>query len=180
MSDELRDLYQSIILAHARAPRNFGRPHGESRHGAGDNPMCGDRVSVYLQFDQSSHIAQATFEAKGCALCIASASLMTEEVRGRSPDEARRLGDRFVALCSREGAADQGDDADAAALERLAVFSGVRAFPSRLQCATLAWEAMHNALPGQSDERSPTTRDLRHRQTTHGRQHPPSIRKSGK
>lgn len=158
MADELRDLYQSIILDHARAPRNFGRPDGESRQGHGDNPMCGDRVSVFLQFDPCGRVAVAAFEAKGCALCIASASLMTEEVRGRSAQEARRLGDSFVAMCSPGGEAGDGEGADAAALQRLAAFSGVRAFPSRLRCATLAWEALENALAVHSEDRPPAVR----------------------
>ncbi|HBL25435.1 MAG TPA: SUF system NifU family Fe-S cluster assembly protein [Acidobacteria bacterium] len=138
MSDELRDLYQEIILDHNRRPRNFGALPGANRHAEGHNPLCGDRIQVHLHVD-GGRVQGISFEGAGCAISTASASLMTEALRGKTVDEAHALFHGFHELVTRGG----GDPAD---LGKLAVFTGVREFPIRVKCATLAWHTLEAAL----------------------------------
>lgn len=149
MREDLRELYQSVILDHARSPRNFRHPERATCQAHGHNPMCGDQLSVYLSLDTEGVIEDAAFEGNGCAISLASASLMTELLRGRSAGDALRLQVAFQALCApnqpREATAVEQDGQ---ALERLRVLSGVRAFPARVKCATLAWHTMAAALRG--------------------------------
>jgi nitrogen fixation NifU-like protein len=144
MDDSLRELYQEVILDHSRHPRHFG-PLAEATHmGEGHNPLCGDRVKVYLQVDSDDRIENVRFEGKGCAISQASASLMTEMLTGRTTAEAESLMDGFLHLVKGENAsAMQEDDR-----ERLEVMAGVSAFPMRVKCATLAWHTMRSALEG--------------------------------
>lgn len=142
MSD-LADLYQDVILDHSRHPRNFGRPDDSNREAQGNNPLCGDRVTVYLHID-GEVIEGASFEARGCAISLASASMMTEMVKGRTVAEARDLFDRFHRLVTEE-------DGDGDGLNELEALSGVREFPMRIKCATLPWHTM-NAAIDQLDE----------------------------
>ena len=151
MNGDLTDLYQEVILDHSRHPRNFGAAEDANRQARGNNPLCGDRVAVYLSVD-GDHITDAHFDARGCAISIASASMMTEMIKGKTVDEARSLFDRFHALVTGE----DGDAADAATADEemaeLASLSGVRAFPTRIKCATLAWHAMSAALDGATED----------------------------
>jgi nitrogen fixation protein NifU and related proteins len=145
MSD-LRDLYQELILDHGRRPRNFG-PLPESTHEAvGHNPLCGDRITMHLRMAGDT-VDGVSFEGQGCAISQASASLMTEAVRGRKLDEVMSLFRKMTALVT-------GRDDDAARedveLGKLAVFEGVRQYPMRVKCATLAWHTLHNALEGKA------------------------------
>ena len=138
MSD-LRDLYQEVILDHNKHPRNFGEIEGADRHADGYNPLCGDRLAVYLNLD-GDRITDVAFLGSGCAISKASASLMTDAVKGRTVAEARELFARFQAMLT--------DDADAAApagVGKLAVFAGVRDYPTRVKCASLAWHALRAA-----------------------------------
>ena len=146
----LRDLYQEVILDHGKRPRNRGRPAVVTGEAQGNNPICGDRVQVFLALDEAGRIAEAGFEGRGCAISLASASMMTEALKGKTAAEAERLFQAFQALCT--GELDEADavDVDAEALERLKVLSGVRAFPARIKCATLAWHTMKAALEGGS------------------------------
>ncbi len=144
MSD-LRELYQTMILDHNKKPRNFGRPGEASREAVGDNPLCGDRITVYLGVDDAGGVTEVGFEGTGCAISTASASMMTELVRGRPADEVQQLFERFHELVT----GDQEPDPDA--LGKLAVFAGVREFPLRVKCATLAWHTLRAALSGQGD-----------------------------
>lgn len=148
MLDELRELYQEVILDHGRSPRNFRRLAEPARHAHGQNPMCGDTLDVYLKLGADGTIEDVAFEGKGCAISMASASLMTETLKGRHITEAERMFDAFHRLCTEESfdAATAGVDEDA--LERLQVLAGVRAFPVRVKCATLAWHTMKAALEG--------------------------------
>jgi nitrogen fixation NifU-like protein len=139
MSD-LRDLYQEVILDHNRRPRNFGPLPAADRTAEGSNPLCGDQVKVFLKLD-GDVIDRITFEGAGCAISTASASLMTEALAGRTVAEARALFDRFHELLT----AGEGDPER---LGKLAVFSGVREFPMRVKCATLAWHTLKAALDG--------------------------------
>lgn len=148
MSTDLSDLYQEVILDHSRHPRNFGAVEDANRQARGNNPLCGDRVSVFLAVD-GNKINDAHFDARGCAISIASASMMTEMIKGKTVDQAKSLFDRFHALvtsdASEPGKENGAMDGD---LAELASLSGVRAFPTRIKCATLAWHAMNAALDG--------------------------------
>ena len=142
MDDSLRELYQEVILDHSRHPRHFGALEGATHSGEGYNPLCGDRVNVYLAVDGAGRIADIKFEGKGCAISQASASLMTDMVAGRTVAEVKKLMGGFLRLVKGEDASDlQGDDRD-----RLNVMAGVSAFPMRVKCATLAWHTMKSAL----------------------------------
>jgi|YNPMSStandDraft_1061717.scaffolds.fasta_scaffold27034_2 nitrogen fixation NifU-like protein len=136
----LDSLYQEIVREHAKAPRNRRRIDGAA-HARGDNPMCGDRVDVFLAFDPAGTISDAAFEAKGCAICIASASLMTEAVRGMSRAAARALSEGFRAW-ARSGERPAGQP------DALAPLAAVHAYPSRIRCATLPWTTLEAVLDG--------------------------------
>lgn len=142
MSD-LRELYQEVIFDHNRNPRNFGRPAHYDRASEGHNPLCGDRLTLYIAFGDDGRVAQASFEGQGCAISTASASLMTEALRGRTEAEAEALFEGFHGLVM--GTAD----VDPASLGKLQVLLGVKEFPARVKCATLAWHTLHAALHGQ-------------------------------
>ncbi len=141
MSD-LGELYQSVILDHNRAPRNCRRMDDADCQAEGYNPLCGDRLKVWLKLDDAGVITDVSFEGIGCAISQASASLMTTSVKGRTREEALALFDCFHDLV----AGDQPPPAGGAALGKLAVFSGVREYPSRVKCASLAWHALRSAL----------------------------------
>lgn len=143
---ELRDLYQEVILDHYRAPRNFGALEGSCQRADGHNPLCGDRVSVFLDVEDGI-VRQVRFDGAGCAISTASASLMTEVVEGKPVGEVEALFRHFQA--SMLGDETPNDDV----LGKLAALGGVREFPVRVKCATLAWHTLHAALaakPGDS------------------------------
>lgn len=138
MSD-LRDLYQEVIVDHGRRPRNFG-PLPEASHQAeGFNPLCGDRLTLRLKVVDGT-IAEARFEGVGCAISTASASLMTEALKGLTPADAEALFTGFHAMLTGEGQLPPGG------LGKLEVLAGVREFPSRVKCATLGWHTLQAAL----------------------------------
>ena len=139
MSD-LRELYQEVILDHNRSPRNFRPLKGADLRADGHNPLCGDRLSVALKVEDGL-VTDVRFEGSGCAISKASASLMTERIKGQTIDEARALFDRFHRLLT-----DQTAPTDDAALGKLAVFAGVRDYPARVKCAVLAWHTLRAAV----------------------------------
>ena len=147
MSDELRELYQEVILDHGKHPRNFRKPAEANRHAHGHNPLCGDQLTVYLTRDDQGVVRDAAFEGRGCAISTASASMMTELLPGKSEAEIKTLFAAFHRLCT--GAGDDAvppefaEDAD-----KLRVLAGVRRFPMRVKCATLPWHTMTAALEG--------------------------------
>jgi nitrogen fixation NifU-like protein len=145
MDDSLRELYQEVILDHSRHPRRFGPLEGATHRGEGYNPLCGDRVKVYLTVDGSNRIADIMFEGKGCAISQASASLMADMLMGRTVDEAEKLMGGFLQLVKGEETELAGEDRD-----RLEVMAGISAFPMRVKCATLAWHTMKSAMEGGS------------------------------
>jgi nitrogen fixation protein NifU and related proteins len=145
MDQTLRELYQDIILDHSRHPRHFGPLAEANRVAEGHNPLCGDKVKIYLAVDSSGRIADVSFEGRGCAISVASASLMTELLMGRTVKEAEELMGGFLHLVKGESARELGEDDR----ERLEVMAGVSAFPMRVKCATLAWHAMKAALEGE-------------------------------
>ncbi|MEO8715304.1 MAG: Fe-S cluster assembly sulfur transfer protein SufU [Acetobacteraceae bacterium] len=153
MSDDfadLRDLYQETILDHGRHPRHGHRLASFDATAKGDNPMCGDRVQVFVKYAPDGAIAETGFEARGCAISVASADLMAEVIAGRTPDDTRALFAAFREL-ARTGACP--DCADAA-LERLQPLAGVHEYPSRVKCATLPWHALIAALDGTQEASS--------------------------
>lgn len=140
---DLRDLYQEVILDHSRSPRNF-RPLPAADHKAeGFNPLCGDRVTLFLRMEDGA-LKEVTFQGSGCAISTASASMMTEKVKGKTLDEALSLFDEFHDLVTGAKPAP----GDGAGLGKLEVFTGVREFPIRVKCATLPWHALKAALTG--------------------------------
>ncbi len=143
--DDLRELYQEVILDHGRNPRNCRHPEDHSHESEGDNPMCGDRLSVYLKIDDDGTIRDAAFEGRGCAISVASASIMTEMLPGLNETQARRLFDCFHQLVT-----GQDINTDNGNLDKLVVMSGVRNYPVRIKCATLAWHAMTAAMDGKA------------------------------
>jgi nitrogen fixation NifU-like protein len=150
---DLRDLYQSVIVEHAQTPRNFRSPDDADVSAHGDNPMCGDQLTVYLRLCDGV-IVDAAFVGQGCAICLASGSLMTEIVRGRTAEQSERLCAEFEQMC-RSGQLDPPavPREDVVALEQLLAFSGVHAFPVRIQCATLPWDTMRQALLADAEAR---------------------------
>ena len=144
--DELRELYQQVILDHNKSPRNFGKLERANRRQEGFNPLCGDHLHVYLRVDDDDVIEDIRFEGAGCAISKASASLMTAAVKGRSAAEAEAIFSRFQALVT----SDVDAPVDQAQVGKLAVFAGVREFPMRVKCATLAWHTMRSALDQQA------------------------------
>jgi nitrogen fixation protein NifU and related proteins len=146
----MRELYQEVILDHHKHPRNFGRLATANRHADGFNPLCGDRVTVYALVE-GDNIRDVSFEGSGCAICMASASVMTDEIAGMSIDAAEQLFVQFHDLVTGESA--KTPDVDA--LGKLAVFMGVREFPVRVKCATLPWHALRAAL--KDGARAPVT-----------------------
>ena len=139
MSD-LRDLYQEVILDHNKHPHNFGELNDADRHADGFNPLCGDKLVVYVNFD-GEIITDVSFVGSGCAISKASASLMTDAVKGKTVTEARGLFEDFLSLVT-----DDKAKLNHATLGKLAVFEGVRDYPTRVKCASLAWHTLRAAV----------------------------------
>lgn len=142
MSEDLRELYQEVILEHAKKPRNF-RALAHARHAEGNNPLCGDVVTVYVTLE-GDVIKDVSFQGSGCAISTASASVMTETLKGKSRAEAEKIFETFHDLVT-------GKDESDADLGKLAVFAGVSEFPTRVKCAILAWHTLRAALRGSAE-----------------------------
>lgn len=151
---ELRDLYQEIILDHGKNPRNFHKVEGAAHQAKGYNPLCGDSVQVFLTIDRAGLITDAAFQGRGCAISIASASLMTEAIKGRTVEAAKALFAEFRHLVTAEDGHDHADH-NHEDLGSLVALGGVRQYPSRVKCATLAWHTMVSAAAG--DANAPVT-----------------------
>ena len=136
---DLKELYRDVILDHNRQPRNFGPLEGANHHAEGNNPLCGDRLSLAVRLN-GERIEDIRFEGRGCAISTASASLMTEAVKGKDRASARQLFDKVHALLTQPEAAPD------ASLGKLAALSGVREFPARVKCASLCWHTLNAAL----------------------------------
>ncbi|MBW2542612.1 MAG: SUF system NifU family Fe-S cluster assembly protein [Deltaproteobacteria bacterium] len=141
MSSDLRELYQSVILDHNKHPRNYCKPACTNRTAEGVNPLCGDQLTIYLDVEDGV-VKDVGFSGTGCAISTASASLMTQTIKGMKIEEAERLFEGFREMVTSDPKSDpRGEN-----LGKLSVFSGVREFPMRVKCATLAWHAMSEAL----------------------------------
>ena len=139
---DLKDLYRDVIVDHNRAPRNFRKIPDADQVLEGFNPLCGDKLTLYLKLDGDT-IKDLSFEGSGCAISMASASLMTERLKGKTRGDAEQLFDTVHDLLTRDGSTDVG------ALGKLAVLAGVREFPSRVKCASLCWHTLKGALDGE-------------------------------
>ncbi|HEY4133966.1 MAG TPA: SUF system NifU family Fe-S cluster assembly protein [Alphaproteobacteria bacterium] len=149
MSD-LRDLYQEVILDHSKKPRNFGPLDHANHEAKGHNPLCGDRVTVFLDLAADGTVKDVHFQGSGCAISMASASLMTELVKGKTEAEARALFGKFHALVT--GEEQPAGDVDGDDMDRLEPLTGVREFPMRVKCATLPW---HTFIAALDEKRAP-------------------------
>jgi nitrogen fixation NifU-like protein len=143
MFDELQELYQQVILDHSRSPRNFFKLDAANRVAAGHNPLCGDRVTVYLRLEKDV-ITDVSFQGEGCAISKASASIMTEMLKGKTRDEARKLFGQFHDMIT-TGTVNIEE------LGKLGVFAGVNKFPARVKCAILPWHAIAATLEGKEN-----------------------------
>ena len=146
MSTDLRDLYQQVILDHQRSPRNFRAIDEASRQSHGENPLCGDKVTIYLDLEGDVAV-DVSFQGVGCAICTSSASMMTEQVKGKSFDEIEALFHSFHEMLTAGG--ERADYVDS--LGKLGVFSGVREFPIRVKCATLPWHTLRAAIDNRGE-----------------------------
>jgi nitrogen fixation NifU-like protein len=147
MFDDLRELYQEVILDHSKNPRNFRHPEDANHEAHGYNPLCGDTINVYLKMGHNGLIEDAAFEGKGCAISLASASMMTDIIKGKTESEAKEIFDGFQKLVKgEEEFIDAGD-----ATEKLMMLAGVKEFPMRVKCATLAWHAMTSAMDDKAE-----------------------------
>jgi nitrogen fixation NifU-like protein len=142
---DLNDLYRDVIVDHNRHPRNFRPMPDADRHAEGFNPLCGDRLTLFVKLD-GDRISDVSFQGSGCAISVASASLLTESVKGRTVPEAERLFATMHALLTRDDAA-----VDVGALGKLGALSGVREFPARVKCASLCWHTLDAALHRQEE-----------------------------
>ncbi|MBT4806813.1 MAG: SUF system NifU family Fe-S cluster assembly protein [Acidiferrobacteraceae bacterium] len=140
--NDLRDLYQEVIFDHNRSPRNFGLLEHPTHQAHGVNPLCGDELTVSLVLDKDGVIEDLRFQGRGCAISTASASIMTETLKGLSVPEADRYFDAFHAMATGQ----TPSQTDLPALTKLEVLSGVRDYPARVKCATLAWHTVRSAL----------------------------------
>lgn len=141
MSTELGELYRKVVLEHNRNPKNFGALPSYTHHALGHNPLCGDRIELFLRLE-NQQIQQVGFVGEGCAICVASASLLTEAMQHKTPEQMAALMRAFTQLVS----GGTLDSQDTQRLGPLQVFSGVSAYPTRMKCATLAWRTLQAAL----------------------------------
>ena len=146
---ELSELYQQVILDHNKKPRNFHKLENANRTADGYNPLCGDQLKVYLHVEDDQ-VKEVTFEGSGCAISKASASMMTQAVKGKTKQEAETLFNEFHRMAT----GDLDEENEPNHLGKLKIFAGVRDFPARVKCATLSWHTMHAAL---NEEQSATT-----------------------
>ena len=148
---DLKQLYQDIILEHGKSPRNLGKCEGYSHEAKGYNPLCGDKVHVYLKLDNGKKVESLTFEGEGCAISLASASIMTELVKGKSFEEAKEIMDAFFKM-KKDTSEIQSNYLDEDQKTKLMSLSGVKQFPMRVKCATLSWHTLNSAIKGKKEE----------------------------
>lgn len=146
--EDLRDLYRELILDHARSPRHFGKLDGVTHQAEGVNPLCGDKLKLYLQIDSVGTIENAAFEGSGCAISVASASLLTDMIIGLTTDQALKFFSSVVDALSGSG------ENSSVELGKLVALEGVKEFPARVKCATLAWHALGAAI---NEDQKPAT-----------------------
>ena len=148
---DLKQLYQDIILEHGKSPRNLGQCEGYNYNAKGYNPLCGDKVHVYLKLDSEKKVEGLTFEGEGCAISLASASIMTESVKGKSINETKDIMTAFLNMIKNTSEI-QSNYLDEDQKIKLMSLSGVKQFPMRVKCATLSWHTLVSAMEGKKRE----------------------------
>ena len=148
---DLKQLYQDIILEHGKSPRNLGKCEGYSHDAKGYNPLCGDKVHVYLKLNKGKKVDGLTFEGDGCAISLASASIMTELVKGKSFEETKEIMNAFLDMIKNTSKL-QSNHLDEDQKTKLMSLSGVKQFPMRVKCATLSWHTLNSAIEGKKEE----------------------------
>ena len=156
---DLKELYQNIILEHGKSPRNLGKCEGHNHDAKGYNPLCGDKVHVYLKLDNKKKVESLTFEGEGCAISLASASIMTELVNGKSFDETKDIMSAFLNMIKNTSEI-KSNHLDEDQKTKLMSLSGVKQFPMRVKCATLSWHTLVSALEGKKKEVNTEQTDL--------------------
>ena len=155
---DLKELYQDIILEHGKSPRNFGKCEGYNHDAKGHNPLCGDQVHVYLKLNENKEVEKLSFEGSGCAISIASTSIMTELVKGKSFDCARSIVDEFLNMI-KSGSEIKTKDLTEDQKIKIMSLSGVKQYPMRVKCATLSWHTLVSAMDGEKKEINTETLD---------------------
>ena len=148
---DLKELYKEIILEHGKSPRNFGKCKKYTHEAKGHNPLCGDQVQVYLKLNKENKLENLTFKGSGCAISIASTSIMTELVKGKSIEKVKKLVVDFLNLIKNEKEI-KSDDLDEDQKTKIMSLSGVKQYPMRVKCATLAWHTLTSAMEGKKEE----------------------------
>ena len=148
---DLKELYQDIILEHGKSPRNFGKCEKYTHQAKGYNPLCGDKVHVYLKLDNKKKVESLTFEGEGCAISLASASIMTELVKGKFFDEAKDIMNAFLNMIKNTSEI-KSNHLDDDQKTKLMSLSGVKQFPMRVKCATLSWHTLSSAMERKNGE----------------------------
>jgi nitrogen fixation NifU-like protein len=146
LNEEMNDLYQQVILDHNKNPRNFGKIESPTHSAEGHNPLCGDHIDVELKV-KDGKIEEIKFHGSGCAISKSSASIMTDLLKGKSVEEAQTYFEQFHSIIT----GDLEEEIDLESMGKLAVFAGVREYPSRIKCANLAWHTLNNALHGNGE-----------------------------
>ena len=154
----LKELYQDIILEHGKSPRNFGKCIGHSHEAKGHNPLCGDEVKVYLKLGIDNKVEKLTFEGSGCAISIASTSIMTEIVKGKSFESAKNLVNAFLNMIKSGSDLDINELSEDQKLKVMSL-SGVKQYPMRVKCATLSWHTLESAMNGSNKKVNTETID---------------------
>ena len=147
----LKELYQDIILEHGKSPRNFGKCEGHNHEAKGHNPLCGDQVQIFLKINKEKKVEKITFEGSGCAISMASTSIMTELVKGKSFEKAKIIVDEFLNMI-KTGSKIQGDSLDKDQKTKIMSLSGVQQCPRRVKCATLSWHTFISAMNNENKE----------------------------
>ena len=146
---DLKELYQDIILEHGKSPRNFGKCNGYNHKAKGHNPLCGDQVQVYLKLNEKKNVEDLTFEGSGCAISMASTSIMTELVKGKSFEKAKKIVNEFLNMI-KSGSEIITKDLNEEQKIKIMSLSGVKQYPMRVKCATLSWHTLVSALEGKN------------------------------
>ena len=148
---DLKELYQDIILEHGKSPRNFGKCEKYTHEAKGHNPLCGDQVHVYLKLNNEKKVEDLTFEGSGCAISIASTSIMTESVKGKSAEGAKKIVIDFLNMIKNTSKINS-NDLNEDQKTKIMSLSGVKQFPMRVKCATLAWHTLTSAIEGNKED----------------------------
>ena len=148
---DLKELYQDIIVEHGKSPRNFGKCNGHNHEAKGHNPLCGDQVQVYLKLNDNKRVENLTFEGSGCAISMASTSIMTELIKGKSSLSAKKIINAFLNMI-KSGSELKTNDLNEDQKIKIMSLSGVKQYPMRVKCATLSWHTLVSALDGKKNE----------------------------